>query len=224
MVDDTGNSNDAGNAGSTNEDGNDGAGQNDGQNAGSNDKKIELTQDELDKMFAERLTRNNKQWEKKFEDFKTEQKQAEELAKMNEADRKAKEAEIRENKLLERERAIELKETTLQVSDMLKEKGLPQKMAKYLIQNDAKSTNEKIAEFETEWKSALENAVNERLKGKTLETGTRTADLSSNPYSDMGWNETAQGVIERNDPDKAKALKSQVLADPKNTMFRRYNK
>lgn len=81
-----------------------------------------FTQDELNKILADRLNSAQKRWEKKAADEKAE---AERVAKMS-ADEKAKhEQEKREREFAEREAALQRKERTATARDLLAEKNAP---------------------------------------------------------------------------------------------------
>lgn len=81
-----------------------------------------FTQDELNKILADRLKSEQKRWEKKAADEKAE---AERVAKMT-ADEKAKhEQSKREREFAEREAALQRKERTATARDLLAEKGAP---------------------------------------------------------------------------------------------------
>ena len=91
------------------------------QNAAQPAEKT-FTQDELNKILADRLKSEQKRWEKKAADEKAE---AERVAKMT-ADEKAKhEQEKREREFAEREAELSRKERTATARDLLAEKGAP---------------------------------------------------------------------------------------------------
>lgn len=91
------------------------------QNAAQSAEKT-FTQDELNKIIADRLKSEQKRWEKKAADERAE---TERVAKMT-ADEKAKhEQEKREREFAEREAALARKERTALARDLLSEKGMP---------------------------------------------------------------------------------------------------
>ena len=91
------------------------------QNAAQPAEKT-FTQDELNKILADRLKSEQKRWEKKAADEKAE---AERVAKMT-ADEKSKhEQEKREREFAEREAALQRKERTATARDLLAEKNAP---------------------------------------------------------------------------------------------------
>lgn len=81
-----------------------------------------FTQDELNKILADRLKSEQKRWEKKAADEKAE---AERVAKMTAEQKAQHEQEKREREFAEREAALQRKERTATARDLLAEKGAP---------------------------------------------------------------------------------------------------
>ena len=81
-----------------------------------------FTQDELNKILADRLKSEQKRWEKKAADEKAE---AERVAKMTAEQKAQHEQEKREREFAEREAELSRKERTATARDLLAEKGAP---------------------------------------------------------------------------------------------------
>ena len=81
-----------------------------------------FTQDELNKILADRLKSEQKRWEKKAADEKAE---AERVAKMTAEQKAQHEQEKREREFAEREAELSRKERTASARDLLAEKGAP---------------------------------------------------------------------------------------------------
>ena len=81
-----------------------------------------FTQDELNKILADRLKSEQKRWEKKAADEKAE---AERVAKMSAEEKAKHEQEKREREFAEREAELSRKERTATARDLLAEKGAP---------------------------------------------------------------------------------------------------
>ena len=81
-----------------------------------------FTQDELNKILADRLNSAQKRWEKKAADEKAE---AERVAKMSAEEKAKHEQEKREREFAEREAELSRKERTATARDLLAEKGAP---------------------------------------------------------------------------------------------------
>ena len=91
------------------------------QNAAQSAEKT-FTQDELNKILADRLNSAQKRWEKKAADEKAE---AERVAKMSAEEKAKHEQEKREREFAEREAELSRKERTATARDLLAEKGAP---------------------------------------------------------------------------------------------------
>ena len=117
------------------------------------DKKY---QSEFDKRVAKALETAKGKWETdyqaKVEEAKTE---AEKLAKMN-AEQKAKYAE----------KDITTRELRATAFETLAEKNLPKELVDILNYSDAEQCNKSIEAVEKAFQTAVERAVNEKLRGK----------------------------------------------------------
>lgn len=140
-------------------------------------------QSEFDKRIAKSLETAKAKWEaesqKKLEDAKTE---AEKLAKMN-ADQKAEyENQKRLDDLAKREKDITTRELKAQAYETLAEKGLPKELVEILNYSDAEQCNKSIEAVEKAFQSAVEKAVNDKLRGKGDPKGGSGAGLD-NPFN-----------------------------------------
>lgn len=137
-----------------------------------------FTQEEVDKIIADRLARQAKQSEKKFtqkevDDLISEKlSEAEKLAKMN-AEQKAKyEQEKHEKELADREAALTKRELTATAKEVLTEKGLPAELADIVDTTSAENCTASIEAIEKAFSAAVQKAVNDRLKsGPPPKTG-----------------------------------------------------
>lgn len=156
------------------------------ENVGEEKESKTFTQQELEKIIADRLSREKKKIEKVNQEkyqaqLKAELEESEKLAKMSEAERVKALAE-KERQQFETERAKFEKEmkafneermlnTTMKT---LAEKNLPVEFASFLKVDNADDIMENITTFEKHFNEALEKMVNERLKGKAPNTSTST--------------------------------------------------
>lgn len=125
-----------------------------------NDKTF--TQKDVDKLIQDRIAREQSKWEKKIQDERTE---AEKLAKMN-ADQKAEyESQKRLTELEKREKDITTRELKATAYETLAEKGLPKELVDILNYSDAEQCNKSIESVEKAFQSAVEKAVNDKLRG-----------------------------------------------------------
>lgn len=158
---------------------------------GSNNSDIKtFTQEEVDKIIAKRLAREKKDIEEKIE---KERKEAEELAKLSEAEKQRKLFEKEKAEFEETKRAYEKEKLLNETQKQLSQRNLPISMAKHLVGENAECTLENINEFEKDFNSALEKMVNERLKGNTLKGGTTKINnsdtLSKEQFNRMTYKE-----------------------------------
>jgi hypothetical protein len=150
-----------------------GAGAGEGGDKGAG--KVTFTpeqQAEVDRILGERLGKAQSKWEKdmqsKLDEAKTE---AEKLAKMN-ADQKAEyEKQKREEGLTQREMEITRRELRATALETLAEKGLPKGLADIINYADAESTKTSIEAVEKAFRQAVEDGVNDRLKGEPPKNG-----------------------------------------------------
>lgn len=147
-----------------------------------------FTQDEVDKIVADRLARQAKQSEKKFTQKEVDAlvsekiSEAEKLAKMN-AEQKQKYAQEKlEKELSEREAVLNKRELTATAKEILASKGLPVELAEIVDTTDADKCTASIDSIEKAFASAVQKAVNERLKAdppKVGQTNTGKTEVTS---------------------------------------------
>lgn len=137
-----------------------------GEEDGKESKKF--TQDDLNKIISDRLSKERKKWDEelssKVEEAKTE---AQKLAKMNAEQKAEYERKQLEEQLTKREAEITKRELRATALETLAEKGLPKQLAEVLVYTDAEATNTSIEAVEKSFRDAVEQAVNDRLKNST---------------------------------------------------------
>lgn len=120
------------------------------------------TQDELDKIIKTKIADERKSWEKELLDQQTE---AQKLETMSEKEKKKYKEEKRIKDLDNREAAINRRELTAQAKVQLADKGIPTELADVLNYTDAESCKKSIEIVSKAFQSAVEKAVEERIKG-----------------------------------------------------------
>ena len=155
------------------------SGKEDGKNDESQEQTKTFTQDEVDNIIKGRLAKERKSWEKQLVDQQTE---AEKLASMSEKEKKQYQEQKRAKDLETREAAITRRELTAQAKEQLADKGLPITLAEILNFTDAESCNKSIETVEKAFQSAVEKAVEDRIKGgkpikKATDDKTTDAEL-----------------------------------------------
>lgn len=91
--------------------------------------------------------------------------EAEKLAKMTQAEKAEYMAKKREKDLADREAAITRRELMAEAKNTLTSKGLPLELADVLVYTDADACSASIDAIEKAFSTAVQTAVNERLKG-----------------------------------------------------------
>ena len=169
---DVGSGNDSGNDGQGNNDQvNDGQG-NDGQTG--QEPKV-FSQEEVDKIVQGRIAKERKSWEKQLQEQQTE---AQKLEKMSEKEKKKYQEEKRIKDLDDREAAITRRELTAQAKVQLADKGIPTELAEILILTDADSCKKSIETVEKAFQTAVQRAVEERIKGREPMKKAKDAKLT----------------------------------------------
>lgn len=149
----------------------------------TNQNERTFTQKDVDKIIQERVAKEQAKWEKKVQDERTE---AEKLAKMN-ADQKAEyEKQKREDELAKREKDITTRELRATAYETLAEKNLPKELVDILNYESAETCNKSIEAVEKAFQSAVEKAVNDKLRGGNPPKGGQ----GNNNQSTFGFNFT----------------------------------
>lgn len=134
--------------------------------------KDKTYQSEFDKRIAKALETAKAKWEtEKATELQNAKTEAEKLAKMN-ADQKAEyEKQKKLDELTKREKDITTRELKAQAYETLAEKGLPKDLVEILNYSDAETCNKSIEAVEKAFQSAVEKAVNEKLRGNGAPKG-----------------------------------------------------
>lgn len=132
------------------------------------DNKPIFTQEQVDKMISERLSRAEQKFEKTLsERLEKERAEAERLAKMS-AEEKEKELTQKEaEKLKAKELELTLRENKLAGIEKLNELDMPIKFVEFVISEDTEKMNANIEIMYSEWKKAVEAQVKRQLAGTT---------------------------------------------------------
>lgn len=126
------------------------------------------TQEEVDRMLQAEVDRRidgalKKQAKKNEERVR----EAEKLAKMNEADKFQYELEQREKAIIEKEKALALAENKNEASKILAEKGLSLSLVDFVVAEDAETMNTNISLLDKAFKASVKAEVEKRLGSST---------------------------------------------------------
>ena len=137
--------------------------QNTQDNDESNQEPKTFTQEDVDRIVQGRIAKERKSWEKHLEDQRTE---AQKLENMSEKEKKEYQERKRAKELDDREAAITRRELTAVAKEQLNAAGVPADMADFIDYTDADSVNESVKKLSKAFKGAVQQSVDDRLKGK----------------------------------------------------------
>jgi len=121
-----------------------------------------LTPEKVNKIVQDRLAKEQKKFEERLVE---EKKEAERLAQLSEQE-KQKELEAKRNKeVTEREKTLAVRENTLTAREKLRDAGVSEDMAEFLVTPNSDETTEKVEQFIEKHNSSVSNAVQNKLKG-----------------------------------------------------------
>ena len=124
-----------------------------------------------------------KKWESLTDDKLSE---AEKLARMTKEQKEQYLQQKKEKEISEREAAVTKKELMAEAKNTLSEKKLPTSLAEVLDYSDADACSKSIEVVEKAFQSAVEAAVEERLKGgKPLKKAPGSASFTKEQVSEM---------------------------------------
>ncbi len=122
---------------------------------------------DIDAKIADALTKAQRSFEEMLKKREAAaKKEAERLSKLSDEERQKAEIENGRKELELREKELQRKELMLEMTKVLAERKIPIQFMDYLIADDSESTLNRITTFEKKYKSVIETAVNEKLKGK----------------------------------------------------------
>ena len=149
-----------------------------------------FTQEEVDQIIQKRLSRERKDIEAKIE---AERREAEELAKLSEAEKQKKLFEKQVAEFEATKRAFEQEKLLNETVKQLASKNLPIEFADILKAQDAESTLENINKFEEKFNAALETKVNDRLKGNIPKSATsESLEITKEAFKKMSLAKQAE--------------------------------
>ena len=170
-----------------------------------------FTQDELNKIVAERVAKERRKLDAEI--LKQQEMQerlieeeSEKLAKMTEAEKVKAKAE-RERKKFEEKvaryeaemKAFEQEKIKNQTMKLLGEKGLPIELCQFINSNTADEIMENVEVFEKCWSEAIEKSVSERLRGSIPKTKVTVGGITKEEFKKMSLSQQAE--IARNNKD-----------------------
>lgn len=145
---------------------------------------------DIDAKISEALAKAQKSFEDMLKKREAAaKKEQERLSKLSDEERQKAEIENGRKELEEREKELQRKELMLEMTKVLAERKIPVQFMDYLIADDSESTLKRITTFEKEYKTAIETAVNDKLKGKVppATAGNKTSATGNTPRVKDGF-------------------------------------
>ncbi|MDD4410882.1 MAG: DUF4355 domain-containing protein [Candidatus Shapirobacteria bacterium] len=130
-----------------------------------------LSQEDVDKIIADRLTRAEESFQKKLSD---ERKKWEDDQKLSDKEKKEKEEKEREEARINKENDISLRENRLTLTEKMAEAKVPTVFADFLVNVNTDKTIENFNKFKTAWEKSLEDYLKGKISTETIKTDTQT--------------------------------------------------
>jgi hypothetical protein len=121
-------------------------------------------QAEADRRVSQALETAKAKW---AEEEQAKVKQAEELAKLSEKERAAKELEIQRNEFEQEKSKFERERLILQTEKELINENMPPEFARFIVAETGEQTRANINTLKASWQAAIEKAVDDKVKGRT---------------------------------------------------------
>lgn len=165
------------------------------------------TQEELDKLLQAETDRKTSKaletakakWESDFKaKLESEKSEAEKLAKMSESERY--EVQLKSEREAFEEERKEFRKSQLESETVkqLASKSLPTQFSSYIKGETAEEIISNINEFESQWISALQKAVDEKLQGNTPQASNKVAtSMSKVEFNALPMNERTKLYTEQ---------------------------
>ncbi|KAA8442651.1 DUF4355 domain-containing protein [Weissella paramesenteroides] len=162
-------------------------------------KEQTFTQSELDSLIDKRTAKALETAKQKWEEEKQDAvNQAEKLAKLSAAERKEAEDKAKQEAMDKREQELNQREMRYEAQHQLEENELPTDFVDMVMSNDAEKVSENIANLKTAFNKAVEVTVNEKLRGKTPQTGTTAGRLTKQEILQTADEKERQRLIGEN--------------------------
>ena len=177
----------------------------DGGDGGEGSEKT-YTQAELDELLQKEGDRRVSEALKKAEKKNADKlKEAEKLAKMNEAEKYEYELKQREAAIIEKEKALALAENKNEASKILAEKGLSLDLVDFVVAEDAEVMNTNIKALEKAFKASVKAEVEKRLGGKAPQKNQNEGEtLTKETFAKLSIKQ--QQELYRENPDLYKSF------------------
>lgn len=145
------------------------------------DNSADDVQAKIDAAVTAQLAKVQAKWEQEFKKREEQaKKEAQRLSKLSDDERQKAELEAARVELENQKMAFAAEKIKYEATKVLAQRNLPVEFVEYLVDVDNESTLARITTFEKNYKKAIENGVNEKLKGKAPSSSGKTIETPSN--------------------------------------------
>lgn len=149
-----------------------------------------LLQSQTDKRVSQALETAKAKWQEEYQARLEEEKsEAEKLASMSAEERAKAEFEKEKEEWLKEKSSFEKEKMKLEATKLLSAEGLPIAFVDYVVSNTptAEEVAENVKTFSMNWAKALDEAVTEKLKGKSpVSSGLQNKDIVNMTKEEFG--------------------------------------
>lgn len=164
------------------------------------------SQADVDRMLQQETDRRvTAALKKQADKFAKEKAEADRLREMDEQQRKEYEFNKKVEELETKEREFNLMQNKLSASKVMSERGLPVSFVDYIVAEDAETMMANITSFESQWKSAVADAVSAKLAQPAPKSSNASqTGLSKSDFAKMSI--AQQTEIYKTNPELYKQL------------------
>lgn len=147
-----------------------------------------LLQSQTDKRVSQALETAQTKWQEEYQaKLEVEKSEAEKLASMSAEERARAKFEKEKSEWEEQKSNFEKEKMKLEATKLLSSEGMPISFVDYVVGDTAEQVTENIKVFKEAWTVALDEAITERLKGKTpAGSGLQNKDIVNMTKEEFG--------------------------------------
>ncbi|PAD35973.1 DUF4355 domain-containing protein [Terribacillus saccharophilus] len=168
---------------------------------GTEVENLTLSQEELQQMIGSEADRRvtkalqtaKEKWEQEVtEKIQKERSEAEELAKLTEAERVQREFQMQQETFEQERKQFQREKLELQTVKSLQAENLPTEFSTFVLSDSAETITQNIALFKDKWQEAIEKAVVERLKGTTPKGSNTKQGITADDFRRMTYRDRVE--------------------------------
>ena len=133
---------------------------------------------DVKKLIDDAVAKAQSKWETEF-------KKKDALSKLSDDERRKAELENTRKELENQRAEFERERVKFEATKVLAQRGLPVEFVDYLVDSDNEKTLSRITTFEKKFKKAIEDGVNEKLKGKAPVSSGKVVESTSSVKADF---------------------------------------